>query len=151
MAQSSGTEPMTTETNVLGHSTRQSTRAAADVGLATTPVADSYTWSDIRDTLLKWLGDPLMLEDDGIDAPTRDLIKSAIDFAQDYGGVAPPTSVGPTPEGGISFEWRRASDIQIVEIVSVGKAERTVISGGTVLLSEVLERTPPSRWEQVER
>lgn len=151
MALNSGTEPMTAEADLLGNLTRRSTEAAPDNLLAITPVADSYTWSDIRDTLLKWLSDPLMLEDDGIDAPTKHLIKSAIDFAHDFRNVAPPTSVGPTPEGGISFEWRRASDIQIVEIVNVGKAERTVISGGTVLLSEELERTPPSRWEQVER
>lgn len=150
MPLNSGIEPITAEADLLGSSPRPGTGAAPDASLATASVAESYTWSDVRDTLLKWLGNPLMLEDDGIDPPTKELITSAIDFSLGFAGIPAPTSVAPTPDGGISFEWRRADDLEIAEIVQVDMAEHTVISGGSVRLHEILRRTSGGYWEQVE-
>lgn len=151
MPPDTGTESITAEADLLGNLPRLSTGAAPDTSLATAPVVDSYSWSEVRDTLLKWLGNPLMLEDNGIDAPTKELLKSAIDFSRYFAGIPAPTSVAPTPDGGISFEWRQADDLEIAEIVQVGMAEHTVISGGSVRLHEVLRRILDGRWEQVEQ
>lgn len=156
MAQISGTEPITNRTDLRGTSQRRGTTAASDASLATTSFADSYGWSDVCDTLLKWLADPLDLEDDGIDAPTEELIESALAFSSFFGlrennPVPAPTSVAPTPDGGISFEWRMGADLEIAEIVEVGKAEYTIIRGATVALDELLCCTLDGQWIRVER
>ena len=108
-----------------------------------------YTWKEVDALLHKWLGDPEQLADDGIDAPTRGLIASAIQFHREFQPF-PPTSIGPTPEGGISFEWRRGDLVEIAEIVRPGEAEHTRIRGRHILLDELLKRNDDGAWLPVE-
>lgn len=153
MALNSGTEPMTAEATLCGVWQPRITAAAPNDSLATAAVKG---WSDVCDTLLKWRANPLVLEDDGIDAPTRELIESALGFMSYFGlrekdPIPAPTSVAPTPDGGISFEWRSGADLEIAEIVEVGKAEYTGIRGRTVCFDVPLCQTIDGRWVAVEQ
>ena len=153
MALNSGTEPMTAEATLCGVWQPRITAAAPNDSLATAAVKG---WSDVCDTLLKWRANPLVLEDDGIDAPSSELIESALAFSSFFGlrekdPIPAPTSVGPTPEGGISFEWRRGADLEIAEIAEVGKAEYTGIQGDAVGFNVLLRQTLDGQWVLKER
>ena len=65
------------------------------------------TWQEIIDNyLVPWLADPSQLEEDGIPAPAKAVIQSAIDHAYSAQGKgqAAPLRVVCDGEGGIIFE-----------------------------------------------
>lgn len=79
----------------------------------------------INEPLIDWGKDPNKLEDDGIVAPTKDIITLALTYAmalRDAGWPA-PTSVVPNGAGGIAFEKRSGRYHEIIEIYDDASAE----------------------------
>jgi hypothetical protein len=78
---------------------------------------------------------------------------SALDLAYDLsqGGEAPPTLVSPTADGGISFEWRRGSELVEIDVVGRGRFELTELHGQNVRRHEFLVREPESRKLELEK
>lgn len=112
-----------------------------------------YTWPEVDALLKKWLADPSQLEDDGVDAPTPELLRSAWHYAMFCSlqrDSTPPTAICPTPDGGISFEWRDGDNLEIIEIVRPGVAEFTFISGREVVKDEILMCDYWGKWRGVQ-
>jgi len=64
-------------------------------------------WQNLIDhKLIEWSRDPSMLEDDGIDAPSGETIRDAINLANFWKkqGWPAPTRIVPDSDGGIVFE-----------------------------------------------
>jgi hypothetical protein len=80
----------------------------------------------IDEKLIEWGRDPSQLEDDGVDAPSPDVIRLAIEVASRYrdsGQWAPPDRVAPDPNGGIVFERRAGSQAEVLHVGSDGEVE----------------------------
>lgn len=78
-----------------------------------TRTGEDDKWDRFIDlTLAEWERDPTVVEDEGIDAPSRAIVSQAIELARrlrDAGRPA-PSSMVPDPNGGIVFQ-RHANDI----------------------------------------
>lgn len=122
--------------------------AAADEKLASPDrLKASEDWGGCIDRLLSWLGTPEQLDYEEVEPPEPDVISSAIDFAFDARREQQPapTSVGPTVDGGVAFEWRADGEFQQVEVCGIGVAEVTGIREGRVVAHFWLERDPRHR------
>ena len=68
------------------------------------------TWDEIIIQLKEWQADPAQLADEseGLDAPTAEAFRSAIDFARLCGrlGVKDSLRVVSCGDGGLGFEWQ---------------------------------------------
>lgn len=87
------------------------------------PAAWRQRWQGhIDHSLIEWGWDPSLVEDDGIDAPSRDVLSVAIRFAQEMmrSGEAPPTRVVPDPNGGIVFEREGDRSLESIRISAEG-------------------------------
>lgn len=64
-------------------------------------------WDHALTTLTRWLEHPGVLDDDGMDTPSRETILLARVLATQARtqGVPPPTRVMPNGEAGIALEW----------------------------------------------
>lgn len=79
----------------------------------------------IEATLTKWIRDPQQLEDDGLKAPTAEIISLASEFARFCAGhtVDPPLRIVPDGSGGIAFEWKLGAHFAAVELHADGRME----------------------------
>jgi hypothetical protein len=96
--------------------------AGAVLGNGASPAA----WQKILDrTLIAWSRDPRELEDDGLRAPTSEILALAGEFAMfcQRQGMAAPLRVVPDGAGGIAFEWKMAPSFVTVEIHADGRME----------------------------
>lgn len=76
-------------------------------------------WQNLIDQkLIEWGRDPSQFDDEGVEPPSREIIRLAIELAEHFrdDGLTPPDSVVPDANGGIVFE-RRESDVS--EVVHV--------------------------------
>jgi len=76
-------------------------------------------WQRLIDQrLLVWLRDPSLLEDDGIDAPERSLLRFALDVAENYrdSGWPAPHKIVPDPNGGVIFERAESDTVEAIYI-----------------------------------
>lgn len=126
-----------------------STNAIDDSSLASSDRLDG--WSKILDLLLSWLAHPDELLYDEIDPIHPEIIRSAIDFAHDHreshGPL--PTTVGPSIDGHIAFEWQHERGVDEVEIIGVGRAILTRIIEGQVMGEFEVYRDPSNRgWKR---
>lgn len=86
---------------------------------------DQERWQAVIDhQLVEWGRDSSQLEDEGIVAPTAEIIGLACRLAALYRdtGMVAPTRVVPDGEGGIVFERRDGSAFQTIEI----RADHTI-------------------------
>lgn len=87
---------------------------------------DRLGWKDAIDRkLIEWARDPSQLEDDGIEAPSREIISLACQFAifmRDDAQPA-PLRVVPDGDGGITFERKEGSLFEKIEIEQDGTIE----------------------------
>lgn len=83
-------------------------------------------WDNVIDDQLTWWGiNPSQLEDDGIDAPSREIIGLAcrVAYAMRDGDTPPPLRVVPDGDGGIVFERKDGPTFQTIEIAKDGSIE----------------------------
>lgn len=125
------------------------THATDDSSLASSDRLDG--WSKILDLLLSWLAHPDELACDEIDQVDPEIIKSAIDFVHDHreSDCPSPTTVGPTVNGHIAFEWQHNQGVDEVEVIGIGRATITNIVQGQVLGEIEIHRGPSNRgWKR---
>jgi len=122
------------------------TRGAPRTSLASPDSgASAELWGDAVERMLAWRSNPERFEPD--DAPTLDVLDTAIDYAideLDRSGPA-PTSIVPSGDGRVAFEWYDQGSTMIVEFVGRGRARYTRIDAGKVVEKGVLVRNPRSR------
>ena len=84
-------------------------------------------WENVIDCqLTKWANDPCQLENDGIEAPSQEIISLACRVAlmmRDE-GMPPPLRVVPNGDGGITFEREAGLLFETIEIEEDGSVER---------------------------
>ena len=97
-------------------------------------------WQTIIDRdLIEWGRDPSQLTDDGVEPPTREIIKRAIDLAtmcRDL-NVAPPDCVHRDPNGGIAFKRQAGDETGIIYFWDDGTVEWQKFHG-----TRLVERQP---------
>ncbi len=110
-------------------------------------------WKAIVDLLLAWLSAPPTPDFEEVLAIDRHKLQSALDFADDMRrAITPlplPSNVAPTPDGGIEFEWKRGHDVQLCEVVGVGRCEVSGWKGRELVFSFEMQREPHHRgWHR---
>ena len=82
-------------------------------------------WSNHILTLLSWLRDPSQLEDDGVTAPQRSIIRLAIDYAEQSRdrALAAPTRIATDSNGGIVFTLANPRGAEEIHFWDDGKVE----------------------------
>lgn len=83
-------------------------------------------WQSIIDEcLIDWAKEPQQLEDEGIDAPSLELIFFALDLAAFFRdqGWAAPQRVVPSGDGGIVFKNQTGGRLEEIEIGATGTVE----------------------------
>ncbi len=111
------------------------TGAIDDKSLGTTPDLESHNrdaWQRmIDDYLIEWGRNPEQLadEEEGLEAPTEDALRSAIEHARNNAEKAlpAPLRVVSDGDGGISFERRDGDWHQSLDILPDGTAELVTI------------------------
>ena len=90
-------------------------------------------WIDHR--LLRWWESPSALEDDGLKAPARTVLDTAIQQSSTWrdNGVPAPSSVVPDGDGGITFEWRNGGFLSRVEILETLEVDLYIIRDGKLV------------------
>jgi hypothetical protein len=97
-------------------------------------------WQHLIDqTLSKWLHDPSILDDEGIQPPTGTIIRLSMDLAELYRdqGLPAPDIVVVDPNGGIVFERREGSVTELLHVWEDGAVEYMRLDG-----TRLSERTP---------
>ncbi len=87
---------------------------------------ERLAWARIIDgQLIEWGGNPEQLEDDDIEAPSREVISVASSLAlmMRNRAMPAPSRVAPDGEGGIVFEHREGPDFETFEIHEDGSIE----------------------------
>lgn len=85
-------------------------------------------WEEVVNRkLLEWGLDPSALEDDGLEAPSRQTISLAcrVAVAARDDGWPPPLRVVPTATGGIVFERKQGTIFETVTVFPDGRVEYT--------------------------
>lgn len=122
------------------------TSAAPQTSLASPDSgASAELWCNAVERMLAWRSHPERFEPD--DAPTIEVLDTAIDYAEDERGRSgpAPTSIVPSGDGRVAFEWCDRGSTMIVEFVGRGRARYTIIDAGKVVKKGVLVRNPLSR------
>ena len=74
-------------------------------------------WEDLIDRkLIEWGRDPDQLADDGVEPPSREVVRLAIAFAKQNQNCQPPQRVVPDANGGIVFERRESDIVEVIHI-----------------------------------
>ena len=92
-------------------------------------------WQKLIDhRLIEWGRNPSQIEDEGIEPPTGQTIRLAIELAQalrDAG--SPPHSVVPDPNGGIVFERREKDVSEVFHVWDDGTVEYCGFQGARLV------------------
>jgi hypothetical protein len=92
-----------------------------------TPSRDA--WQVMIDrTLTRWICDSIALknlEDDGIDAPSKEAMANARELAYYLrdAGLPAPLRIVPTGDGGVTFQYESGTDFDSIETDAGGKSE----------------------------
>jgi hypothetical protein len=106
-----------------------STRGADVIAFATTQSdlqRSREDWQNVIDKqLIEWGQDPDQLQDDGLTAPSRDIIGLACQLAVMYrdSGMPSPLRAVPNGSGGIVFERKDGATFETLEIRADGSVE----------------------------
>ena len=81
--------------------------------------------------LNEWALDPARFDDDGIEPPSRQIIRLAIALAEAFRdeGLPAPDSVVPDPNGGIVFEQQETACAEVLHIWDDGNVEHQLFRG----------------------
>lgn len=97
-------------------------------------------WQRLIDsTLTKWEWDISQFDDEGIEPPSRQIVRLAIDLAEGFRdqGLPAPDSVVPDPNGGIVFERRENGLSEVFHVWEDGSVEYQRFQG-----TRLVERQP---------
>lgn len=89
----------------------------------------------IDERLIEWGRHPEQFEDDGLKAPTADVLVKACDFVafcRDH-DIDPPLRAAPDGSGGIVFEWKLLPFFYTVEIRASGNAELVIFENNKLM------------------
>ncbi|MHB1038250.1 MAG: hypothetical protein ACYC35_27830 [Pirellulales bacterium] len=98
--------------------------------------ADHSAWQQLIDhKLIEWGRDPDAIEDEGVDAPTRATVCSAIELAKTLGaaGLPAPGSVARDPNGGIVFEFCEKNVTEVFYVWDDGTIEYQKFEGSRLI------------------
>lgn len=92
-------------------------------------------WQNLIDQLTKWLQNPELVEDEGVDPPSTTILRLAIDYAERFRdeGFPPPGKIMPDPDGGIIFERRHNGTREEFHFWDDGSIEYVLFSGGRLV------------------
>ena len=90
--------------------------------------------------LIEWGSNPSLLEDEGIDLPSGEIIQLAIRLAEGLRnqGLPVPDSVVPDPNGGIVFERRENGDSEAWHVWDDGAIEYQCFQGSRLVERRIL-------------
>jgi len=111
---------------------------------------DTALWEHAREKLLSWRSNADQFEPE--DAPDIAVLDTATDFTvdeQNRGGPA-PSSIVPSGNGRVAFEWSSRGETMIVEFISRGHARYTSFVNNKVVEKGLLARNPRSRLLELE-
>jgi hypothetical protein len=98
-------------------------------------------WRELIDnTLAVWEKNPELLDDEGVDAPSRIIVGQAIvvaNYLKEH-GVSAPERVVPDGNGGLAFAWFDGAVSESIEINADGSLEYVRIEDHQVVASEPL-------------
>jgi hypothetical protein len=99
-------------------------------------------WEGTLAHLTDWALEPTQLEDEGVEAPTRETVGLALAAAEALRdlGMDAPTTVVPTGDGGIVFRWRSGGNTWTVEVDEDGCIESCVLAEGRLASRHWLRR-----------
>jgi hypothetical protein len=103
--------------------------------------SDHRSWNDLIDgRLAEWERQPELLDDEGVEPPSGDIIRLAIGLAQFLRDrhVPPPERVVPDANGGLAFEWLKGPVSESIEISDDGSVEYLRFEEGRLTTSEAL-------------
>jgi hypothetical protein len=87
-------------------------------------------------TLLQWLCDPEILDDEGVDVPSGTIIRLAIDYAERFRDrfMEPPHRIVPDANGGIVFKRDEDDVTEAIHFYSDGNVEYQVYCDNQICL-----------------
>ncbi len=92
-------------------------------------------WETVVEQLRRWTGDPRQLSDEGVEAPTSEVLATAAAMADVLrdAGVEPPDHLIPNGDGGIVFRWRSGQRAWSIELDSDGSLESYLLQQGKLV------------------
>lgn len=104
-------------------------------------------WARTVGRVSEWQAHPESVADEEFGGPSNRALEYAISFARNtaFTGAFPqaPTSVTPSSEGGVVFEWRTGGLVTIIEITASGEPEIASYSGARLLRHGILTNFSP--------
>ena len=97
-------------------------------------------WRTVLDQFADWQRDPDQLADEGVEAPTSDVLAVANEVAEVLRdtGVEAPQHVVPNGDGGIVFRWRSGPQVLSLELDGDGSVESYLLRGGKLVWRHAL-------------
>ena len=106
------------------------------------PISDNAEdgWRTVLEQLGDWQRDPDQLADEGVEAPTSEVLDVASPVAEVLRdtGIEPPQHVVPNGDAGIVFRWRSAQQVLSLELDSDGSVESYLLHRGKLVWRHVL-------------
>lgn len=92
-------------------------------------------WQTVVEQLRRWTHDPRQLDDEGVEAPTSEVLAMAAAVAEVLrdAGVEPPDKLVPNGDGGIVFRWRSGQRAWSIELDSDGSLESYLLQQGKLV------------------
>lgn len=100
---------------------------------------DDVAWrSLLQSTLIHWIENPNDLEDEGLDAPSPQILEKALRVAERMRneGFPQPTEIVRDPNGGIVFERNLPDESLVVHLWDDGAIERMRFQGSSLIERE---------------
>lgn len=125
---------MSTETLSAGFLKYRETEIADDLTLSGSARTEGYrdAWNSFVNQLIGWGTCPHELEDDGIEAPSVQVIQTACELAMAMRdeSLVPPDHILTNGNGGIVFERKTGTTLKTIEIEPDGSIDLTIYKNG---------------------
>ncbi len=101
-------------------------------------------WRAVEQRLDQWQQDPESLADEGMAAPSRQVLALASTVAEvlSGSGIEPPDAVIPNGDAGVVFRWRAGKRAWSIELDSDGSLEAYLLHEGKLVWRHALHEAP---------